>query len=79
VQGVGFRAFVRDLAEDREITGEVWNCYDRSVELTAFHDDASVLIDFASALRNGPGRVDSVESRPYNDSATESFEIGFTR
>lgn len=80
VQGVGFRAFVRRLAEDLEVGGEVWNRRDGAVEGVAFGSDPALLTDFCDRLRNGPGRVESVEVWDEPDPRNPmTFEIGPTR
>lgn len=79
VQGVGFRAFVREVAEDLEVRGEVWNTRDRRVELRAEHEDASLLQELALRLRNGPGRVEDVLVEPAVESGAKGFGIGYTR
>lgn len=61
VQGVGFRAFVRDLALHSHIRGEVWNRYDGCVVIRADHESERELHDFVDALWRGPGRVSRVE------------------
>jgi acylphosphatase len=60
VQGVGFRAFVKAIADSRGVRGSVWNTYVGTVEATAYHESEAVLADFESRLWKGPGRVDSV-------------------
>ena len=79
VQGVGFRAFVRDLAEGLELRGEVWNTRDRAVEGQAF-GPAGLLEDFVLRLRSGPGRVDRVSTQPLpRAELAEGFHVGYTR
>jgi acylphosphatase len=53
VQGVGFRYFVKQLAEENNITGWVRNRYDDRVEITAQGNDND-LDQFISAVRAGP-------------------------
>jgi acylphosphatase len=65
VQGVGFRWWVRMLAEELGLTGWVMNCDDeRSVELVAEGDPAA-LDRLETLIRDGPtgARVESVEVR----------------
>lgn len=52
VQGVGFRFFVKNLAESKHVTGNVRNLEDGSVEIFATMDE-SVLEEFFLSLRNG--------------------------
>ena len=53
VQGVGFRAFVIDTANDLGVTGWVRNRWDGSVEVLAESNHAT-LEKLLSALRKGP-------------------------
>jgi acylphosphatase len=53
VQGVGFRAFVVDVANRMEVHGWVRNRWDGSVELVA-EADQSVLEQFLGRIRQGP-------------------------
>ena len=79
VQGVGFRAFVRNLAFDYEIAGEVWNCSDGSVRILAEHDSASNLEAFKKGLLHGPGKPQAVYEEPTQPSHRRGFVIGRTR
>lgn len=80
VQGVGFRAYVRNLASRHGVDGEVWNRRDRSVELVAFHEDREVPDAFAKELAEGPGRVDAVRLEPTpGPPEAIGFHIGPTR
>jgi acylphosphatase len=79
VQGVGFRAFVRDIAESLGLRGEVWNTRDRAVEGRVFGPE-ELLEDFMLRLRSGPGRVDRVSTQPLPRSdVPEGFHVGYTR
>jgi acylphosphatase len=79
VQGVGFRAFVRDIAESLGLRGEVWNTRDRAVEGCVFGPE-ELLEDFILRLRSGPGRVDRVSTQPLPRSDfPEGFHVGYTR
>ena len=62
VQGVNFRAAVVREANERGITGRVWNREDGAVELVAEGDETAVA-DLARWLRQGPrlAEVESVE------------------
>lgn len=64
VQRVGFRAYVRDLAERHGVVGSVWNRTDGAVELEAAHRDRTVLDAFLEDLRDGPGRVARLDVTP---------------
>jgi acylphosphatase len=79
VQGVGFRWYVKGLADRIGVTGEVWNRRDGSVGALAHHPDADVLAEFVEALRQGPGRVDSVWTEPSVLAPEGPFHIGATR
>lgn len=80
VQGVGFRSFVKRVAGDLGVTGEVWNTRGGAVEAIVQHPDLTKLNEFRAKLQFGPGRIDRVvctefiSARDYTD-----FEISFTR
>lgn len=79
VQGVGFRAFVRALAEDLELVGEVWNRRDGAVECVAFGDEA-LLDDFVARLALGPGRPEHFRQNPEPDpGGLTGFFVSSTR
>ncbi|MFQ6553479.1 acylphosphatase [Aestuariibius insulae] len=65
VQGVGFRAFTRDEARSRNLSGWVRNEPDGSVSALVGGSPADVG-DFLTALRRGPpaAKVDTVETDP---------------
>jgi acylphosphatase len=80
VQGVGFRAFVRDLGLHYGLAGAVWNTSTRDVEVVAEHNSVEILSQFEADLWNGPGRVEDVkrtDGSPY--SVGPRFEIWPTR
>lgn len=79
VQGVGFRAFVRNLAYDYQITGEVWNCSDGSVRILAEHESRDNLMAFKRDLMLGPGKPQEVREEPSPPSERQGFVIGRTR
>lgn len=80
VQGVGFRAYVFDLAGAHEISGEVWNRTDGAVETHYEHDEAAMVESFEAGLWRGPGRVDSVDVRDLGPmSGWTGFDVGPTR
>lgn len=62
VQGVGFRFFTEDLANQLGLSGYVKNCADGSVEAYAV-GDAAALAEFKARLAVGPrsARVDQVQ------------------
>ncbi len=80
VQGVGFRSFVRRIARDLELTGEVWNSRGGAVEAIAQHEDQAVLDQFKLKLQFGPGWVDRVVCTEYISAKDYAdFDISFTR
>ncbi len=80
VQGVGFRYFVFQVAQDRDITGWVRNRRDGSVEVTAEgHQDD--LNGFLADLRKGPISAD-VQDVDYTftevDGKSRKFQVRAT-
>lgn len=79
VQGVGFRAYVRSVADRLGLDGEVWNTREGNVEAVAGHQDPEVLKRFVEAMREGPGYVKDVfEARAENPLLGPGFTIGPT-
>lgn len=79
VQGVGFRAWIRHVANTLELRGYVRNTLDGTVYLVAHGDDAS-LQRLIELLRKGPAGADvsdvSVHWLPLElDGFPERFEI----
>lgn len=76
VQGVGFRWFVRESAEQLRVSGWVHNNPDGSVELEA-EGDRETLDSFEEVLRRGNPhvRVDSLKKTDVQPSGEKSFEI----
>lgn len=76
VQGVGYRWFVRRLADSLGLVGWVRNREDGSVEAQA-EGDAAALDEFVARLKDGnpAARVDSVESRPLPPRGEPDFRI----
>ncbi|MBC8065336.1 MAG: acylphosphatase [Chlorobia bacterium] len=74
VQGVGFRAFVRDEARDLSIRGAVWNTRNGDVEILAGHESGAALADFELKVRGGPGFVANIVR---TDRSATSFGPGF--
>ena len=64
VQGVGYRAFVEDVAFDHGLAGWVRNRRNGAVE-AVFAGSPAAVAQVAAACRRGPpgARVDSVEER----------------
>ncbi len=67
VQGVGFRVYVQNLANDLGLTGAVWNTRSGTVEVQAGSDSELVMDDFARKLWDGPGHVSNVAETPLAD------------
>jgi acylphosphatase len=61
VQGVGFRYFVRHVANHLGLTGNVRNCPDSTVEIVV-EGTSGKIADFINEVEKGPAlaRVDSV-------------------
>ena len=76
VQGVGFRYFVRNLADELNVTGRVWNHSDGSVQGIA---EGQSVKEFLSHLSDGPGRVADVISENSASSSYSDFEISESR
>lgn len=76
VQGVGYRAFVREQARRRGIVGWVCNRPDGSVEV-ATAGEADALAEFAAALGRGPpgARVTALETLPACEVPPGAFEV----
>lgn len=55
VQGVGFRAYVKRIADGIGVVGEVWNRTDGAVEALASASDDATLASLLDALHRGPG------------------------
>ncbi|HOV68492.1 MAG TPA: acylphosphatase [Methanoregulaceae archaeon] len=72
VQGVGFRACVKRIADSLAITGEVLNLADGRVRIVAVAEEM-ILEKFISMLYGCPRaivrdvRAETVESDPYSD------------
>jgi hydrogenase maturation protein HypF len=65
VQGVGFRSYVKTLAKELGVAGEVWN--DRSFDGVSVIATASpaVMELFEQGLTLGPGNVSKVLKAPH--------------
>lgn len=76
VQGVGFRAFVKCLSEEKGVTGAVWNTRQGTVEVVAGHDSQEILAEFVDRIKGGPGYVSEVNRFEERIELPESgFEI----
>jgi acylphosphatase len=76
VQGVGYRWFVRQLAESLRLSGWVRNRDDGSVEAEA-EGDPGALTEFVARLKDGnpAARVDSIESLKIPPKGGAGFRI----
>jgi acylphosphatase len=76
VQGVGFRAFVYDSAQELGVVGSVQNCRDGSVRVEA-EGPRAVLGRFLIKLREGPpaARVTRVTEEWGNPEGVTRFTI----
>lgn len=54
VQNVGFREFVKELADSMTLTGEVKNNYDGSVEVRVYASRKEEINDFIEKVKVGP-------------------------
>jgi acylphosphatase len=80
VQGVGFRAHVKWVANRLNVKGEVWNTRDGAVEVIAQHWDQEQLDKFIQQLHEGPGSVANVELHSIPDDASRvTFSVVPTR
>jgi acylphosphatase len=76
VQGVGFRYFTQDVAEDLKLSGYVRNLRDGRVEVFAMGTDKQ-LADLRAALERGP-RLSSVSEVLEEAAARDArYENGF--
>jgi len=76
VQDVGFRAFARRLAAERDITGNIRNLSDGSVEIVA---QGEKLESFLAAVKEGPrfSEIEKVQEETYEEEPFEAFEGRF--
>lgn len=76
VQGIGFRWFARQTAEELGVSGWARNREDGSFEVEA-EGTAAALDEFVSRLRTGnpAARVDAFEQRPVAARGGTQFEI----
>ena len=77
VQGVGFRAATREIANRHGITGKAVNCSDGSVEVTACGEEDSIA-KLVKWLHKGPegARVESVTVDSAELATPRQFTIG---
>lgn len=76
VQGVGFRATVRSLASNFDVTGYVRNLPDGTVELVA-HGSVAAVEGLLAAIGDRMSRyiVDTDVSEPREDESFSNFKI----
>lgn len=76
VQGVGYRKFTKNKAQELGITGSVRNLDDLSVEIFA-NGDFEILESFVSLLKIGPqhSMVDEIKTQIVEKRSFSSFEI----
>ena len=79
VQGVGFRAFVRSVAQNLRIDGAAWNTSAGDVEIFAQHAQESTLAEFEQTLWMGPGSVRGVDRFALFEVQEPGFKILPTR
>ena len=76
VQGVGFRAYVKSIAEGMDLRGAVWNSRTGTVEVVVEAEEASKLSSFVEAIQHGPGYVGRVDvNRSEINNLGPGFEI----
>ncbi len=61
VQDIGFRAFVKNVADEMKLTGEVWNNYDKTLEIKVYTKDKKTFDEFLEKIKDGC----STPSSPY--------------
>ncbi|MZR61531.1 acylphosphatase [Alcanivorax sp. DP30] len=76
VQGVGYRAWTRQAALQRNLVGWVRNLADGRVEAVLQGEDDDVL-DMLDAMRQGPAmaRVEDLQSRAEEALVNNHFEV----
>jgi acylphosphatase len=77
VQGVGFRAFVKREALNRNIQGRAINLHDGRLEVV-FWGDRKTLDELQSVIAQGPpsAKVTNLAWEPYQEESFEGFIIG---
>jgi acylphosphatase len=75
VQGVGFRYFVKEKAQNLGMKGRVQNTYDGKVEVLAQSKDEKIFAEFEDWLKIGPsmGRVEKIKKEK-NENIIEKFK-----
>ena len=79
VQGVGFRYYAKQTADEMKVSGKVWNNYDGSVEVIGYLQAKTDIDEFIEKIKIGP-QMSSVKEvtvtvTPTNPPVDEDFEI----
>ncbi|WP_295154694.1 acylphosphatase [uncultured Brachyspira sp.] len=79
VQGVGFRYYSKQVADEMKIGGKVWNNYDGSVEVIGYLKTKAEIDEFVEKIKIGP-QMSSVKEvnvviTPVDPLIDEVFEI----
>ncbi|WP_300368065.1 acylphosphatase [Brachyspira sp.] len=79
VQGVGFRYYAKQIADEMKIGGKVWNNYDGSVEVIGYLETKAQIDEFVDKIKIGP-QMSSVKEvnvviTPTDPLIDEIFEI----
>ncbi len=79
VQGVGFRYYAKQVADEMKIGGKVWNNYDGSVEVVGYLQTKTEIDEFIEKIKIGP-QMSSVKEvtvvvTPSDPLVDEVFEI----
>lgn len=78
VQGVGFRPFIWQLAQEFDLRGRVWNDAE-GVGIEAGGDGLDGFVAAISSRAPKLARVDAVETQPFGGPLPEGFEIAASR
>ena len=54
VQGVGFRYYAKQTADEMKVSGKVWNNYDGSVEIIGYLETKRDIDEFVEKMKLGP-------------------------
>ena len=79
VQGVGFRYYAKQTADEMKVSGKVWNNYDGSVEVIGYLQTKHDIDEFIEKIKMGP-QMSSVKEvtvtvMPSDPPVDEVFEI----
>lgn len=79
VQGVGFRYYAKQTADEMKVSGKVWNNYDGSVEVIGYLQTKTDIDEFIEKIKIGP-QMSSVKEvtvtvTPTDPPVDEDFEI----